>query len=133
MHRNVRNRLLTALTIIILVGSGAYLLLYYMSDNIVFFISPSEINNEHLGKKIRLGGLVKKGSVKKYNAGETMFILTDDTSEMKVKFKGILPSLFREDQGMVAEGIMRDRSILQADRLLTKHDENYKPPKGDKK
>ena len=128
MHRNVRNRLLATLSIVLLVGSGIYLLLFYMSDNIVFFITPSEIKSEHIGKKIRLGGLVKSGSVTKENPGETIFILTDEENEMKVKFRGILPALFREGQGMVAEGIMQNSKILHAGRLLTKHDENYKPP-----
>lgn len=112
----------------LLVGSGIYLLLFYMSDNIVFFITPSEIKAEHIGKNIRLGGLVKIGSVTKENPGETIFILTDEESEMKVKFRGILPALFREGQGMVAEGIIQNSKILYANKLLTKHDENYKPP-----
>lgn len=128
MHRNVKNRLFSSLAIITLVGSGIYLLLFYMSDNIVFFISPSELKAEHLNKKIRLGGLVKVGSVDKTNASETIFVITDNEKEMKVRFKGIVPALFREGQGMVAEGIISNSGIMKADRLLTKHDENYKPP-----
>ena len=128
MHKNVRNRLLIALTTILLVTSGIYILLYYLSDNIVFFLTPSEIKTEHMGKKLRLGGLVKNGSVDKGIAGEATFILSDEDKEMKVIYRGILPALFREGQGMVAEGIMQNRFEMKADRLLTKHDENYKPP-----
>lgn len=128
MHRNVRDRLFSSLAIITLVGAGIYLLLFYMSDNIVFFLAPSEVKNEHINKKIRLGGLVKIGSVDISIASKTIFTLTDNKKEIKVEFKGILPALFREGQGMVAEGMILSSGIMIAERLLTKHDENYKPP-----
>lgn len=128
MQKKVRNRLLISLTVIALIASGIYLILFYLSDNIVFFIAPSEITESHMGKKIRIGGLVKKGSVIKA-LSETTFILSDGKKEIRVKYRGILPALFREGQGMVAEGFLQDRYEIVSKRLLTKHDENYKPPK----
>jgi cytochrome c-type biogenesis protein CcmE len=132
MHKKVRNRLLISLTVIALMASGAYLILFYLSDNIVFFIKPSEITETHMGKKIRIGGLVKEGSVVK-GSPETIFILIDNEKEIRVKYIGILPALFREGQGMVAEGFLENRFEITSKRLLTKHDENYKPPKSKEK
>lgn len=126
MQKRVRNRLLTSLGIILIVAGGIYVSLYFLSENIVFFVAPSEVTEKHLGKKIMLGGLVENGSVKKSGA-EVAFNLMDGKKSIQVKFRGILPALFRESQGIVAEGRL-ENGVLLANRLLTKHDENYRPP-----
>ncbi len=128
MHHRVRNRLLISVGIILTVSVGLYITLYFLSENIVFFVAPSEVSAKHIGKKIRLGGLVQKGSIKRPNVSETVFDLTDGAASFRVQFRGILPSLFRESQGIVAEGYIEEETLI-ASRLLTKHDENYKPPK----
>lgn len=130
MHRNVRNRLSFVLIILFLVSLGIGILLYFLSDNIVFFLKPSEIKTEHYDRKIRIGGLVQESSIKDLGSGEVSFILSDKNNDIMVHYKGILPALFRENQGMVAEGYLKKGNILyfKAEKLLTKHDENYKPP-----
>ncbi|MFT6333200.1 MAG: cytochrome c-type biogenesis protein CcmE [Lentimonas sp.] len=99
-------------------------------ENIVFFYSPSEIQEIEISAKktIRVGGLVKEGSVK-YSAGNLEFVITDLKSELKIQYSGIKPNLFRETQGMVAKGSLnKEKNIFIASELLAKHDENYMPP-----
>ena len=133
MNFKVRNRLIITLILFASITSGISLILYFLSDNIVFFITPSEISDKHLGKKIRIGGLVEQGSINKSDRG-IIFSITDNEKSMKIKYSGILPGLFREGQGVVSEGIFRNKlDIFEAERLLTKHDENYKPPEKGKK
>ena len=133
MNLKVRNRLLITLLLIVSTSFGIYIILYFLSDNIVFFITPSEISDKHLGKKIRIGGLVEKGSIIS-SSDAIIFTISGGEKSMKVRYKGILPGLFRESQGIVAEGILKDKSaIFEAIKLLTKHDENYKPPEKVKK
>jgi len=99
-------------------------------NNIVFFYSPSELIN--LSKKdhtIRIGGLVKEGSIKKIDALNTEFVVTDYSADLKVKYNGLLPDLFREKQGVVAKGkydALQNEFVSRE--LLIKHDENYMPP-----
>ena len=117
------------LTLLFFVGSGIYITLYFLSGNIVFFITPSELSVKHLNKKVRVGGLVQVGSINKPQPDLTIFAIHDNRKSIKVEYKGVLPALFRESQGIVAEGVFSDLSgIFYATRLLTKHDENYKPP-----
>lgn len=100
------------------------------NNNIVFFISPSDIKEEHYStdKIIRIGGLVKENSLNFIKNGEiTEFIITDLNKDISVLYEGILPNLFREGQGMVAKGKFNDNNIFIALELLTKHDENYMP------
>lgn len=98
-----------------------------MSDNIVFFYEPSELHKADLSKDIRLGGLVEKGSIVKIDAATLEFDLTDYKTKIRVRYRGVIPTLFREGQGVVAAGMMHD-DLFVAKELLTKHDENYKPP-----
>jgi len=128
MQKKLKNRLLTALLTVCLVSAGISIVLYYLSDNIVFFIKPHEISEQHYGRKIKIGGLVKKDSYTKDTGGNIFFVLRDEDSEIRVRFRGILPALFRENQGIIAEGYLQEGNIFLAERLLTKHDENYKPP-----
>jgi cytochrome c-type biogenesis protein CcmE len=129
MKHKARNRLIIALILFISASAGISIILYFLSDNIVFFITPSEISEKHLGQKIHIGGLVEKGSIEKYDSRTIIFTISDGKKSMKVKYSGILPGLFRESQGVVVEGFLVNISeIFEAKSLLTKHDENYKPP-----
>ena len=115
------------LTVLILT---TYLVLKSLEDNVVYFISPTEI--KELGeidynKKYRVGGMVKKNSVF-MNSNEIDFIITDFKNEINVKFSGIIPNLFSEEKGVVAEGFLKDKNFLKASKILAKHDENYMPP-----
>ena len=106
-----------------------FLVIKALEDNVVYFKSPTEIKNlsELENKKIRVGGMVKKNSIKT-NDNEINFIITDFKNELSVSFKGSVPNLFEEGKGVVAEGFLKDRSYLNAKKILAKHDENYMPP-----
>lgn len=99
-----------------------------LQENIVFFLSPSEIAQKHPGNaRIRIGGLVKEGSIAHGEGDELRFTVTDRVQEIAVVFHGVAPSLFREGQGVVAEGVLANQTF-QATRILAKHDETYMPP-----
>ena len=106
-----------------------FLVMKALEENVVYFKSPSEIKNlsELENKKIRVGGMVKKSSIKTNNS-EINFIITDFKNELVVSFEGSVPNLFEEGKGVVAEGFLKDRSYLKAVKILAKHDENYMPP-----
>tara|TARA_B100000579_G_scaffold146794_1_gene119109 strand:- start:263 stop:685 length:423 start_codon:yes stop_codon:yes gene_type:complete len=106
-----------------------FLVIKALEENVVYFKSPTEIKNlsELENKKIRVGGMVKKNSIKT-NDSEINFIITDFKNELLVSFKGSVPNLFEEGKGVVAEGFLKDRSYLRAIKILAKHDENYMPP-----
>jgi cytochrome c-type biogenesis protein CcmE len=114
---------------LVVVGGAAGLALYALSDSIVFFYSPSEVVEKALrpGARLRVGGLVKTGSVVK-SAGETVaFVVTDGAHDLAVSYQGLLPDLFREGQGVVAEGVLEPSDQMRADTILAKHDERYMP------
>ena len=106
-----------------------FLIIKALEENVVYFKSPTEIKNlsELKNKKIRVGGMVKKSSIKT-NDTEINFVITDFKNELLVSFKGSVPNLFEEGKGVVAEGFLKDRSYLKAVKILAKHDENYMPP-----
>ena len=106
-----------------------FLIIKALEENVVYFKSPTEIKNlsELDNKKIRVGGMVKKSSIKT-NDTEINFVITDFKNELLVSFKGSVPNLFEEGKGVVAEGFLKDRSYLKAVKILAKHDENYMPP-----
>lgn len=110
-------------------GIAAGLMLYAISDTIVFFFTPSEVAEKNIqpGQRIRLGGLVENGSVKKGNGTIVTFSVTDKIQTMTVSYNGQLPDLFREGQGVVAEGVLNADGSFGADTVLAKHDENYMP------
>ena len=122
-------RLTFVLIALFLLGSSTALILAAFEDNIVFFFSPTELKNKNPGpnKRLRIGGLVKAGSVEKSDGGVVTFSITDTAKTVKIRYKGILPDLFREGQGIVAEGHFNGR-LFRADEVLAKHDENYMPP-----
>jgi len=108
---------------------AAGLMLYAMSDRIVFFTAPSEFAAKPPppGTRLRIGGLVEDGSVVKRADGEVTFSVTDGGATVPVAYKGILPDLFREGQGVVAEGLVGADGVFTADSVLAKHDEQYMP------
>jgi cytochrome c-type biogenesis protein CcmE len=108
---------------------AAGLVLYALSDRIVFFNSPSDIraNAPGPGQRIRLGGLVVEGSLVKGSQGSVRFAVTDGAETVQVAYRGILPDLFREGQGVVTEGVLEPGGGFAADTVLAKHDENYMP------
>ena len=118
----------------ITIATSIYLILWALRDNIVFFYSPSEIQQKINLKeidemsKLRLGGMVKESSVEQLNDGSINFIITDFDREMVVFYKGIIPDLFKEQQGVIAEGSINNEGIFVANSILAKHDENYMPP-----
>ena len=105
------------------------LVLYAMNDTIVFFNSPADIQAKSVqpGTRIRLGGLVKEGSVQRGADQQITFEVMDAEAVIEVNYKGLLPDLFREGQGVVAEGILESPRAFRADSVLAKHDENYMP------
>ena len=108
---------------------AAGLILYALNDEIVFFQSPSDVAEQAIphGQRIRLGGMVKDGSIEKDGGTTVRFVVTDGASDLAATYTGILPDLFREGQGVVAEGTVGTDGVFHADTVLAKHDENYMP------
>jgi cytochrome c-type biogenesis protein CcmE len=105
------------------------LVLFALKDSIVFFNSPTELVEKHIkpGQRIRIGGLVTEGSVTRGNNLTVRFEVTDGKSFVNVAYRGLLPDLFREGQGVVAEGALDAEGTFEADTVLAKHDERYMP------
>jgi len=117
-------------TCLVVLGVAVALVLYAMRDSIVFFYSPSDVAEMQVssGQRFRLGGLVETGSVARDEGTTVRFVVTDGAKTLPVTYTGILPDLFREGQGVVAEGILEPDGVFHADSVLAKHDENYMPP-----
>lgn len=129
MTRKQRRAAFIVLGLAIL-GIAVALVLNAMRDSIVFFYSPSDISEKAIGpgERLRLGGLVETGSVVKDGSTDVIFTITDFGDSIRVHYSGILPDLFREGQGVVAEGELQPDGMFRADTVLAKHDENYMPP-----
>ena len=127
--RKVKIRAFFILLIFISLSLTAFLVFKSFEENVVYFMSPSDIKNssELETKKIRVGGMVKEKSIK-ISDSEINFIITDFKNELIVSFNGSVPNLFEEGKGAVIEGILQDRNYIKADKILAKHDENYMPP-----
>ncbi|HMW79886.1 MAG TPA: cytochrome c maturation protein CcmE [Accumulibacter sp.] len=113
----------------------ATLVLNAFQSNLVFFFSPTQVaaGEAPKGKSFRIGGMVKEGSLQRSADGVTLrFVVTDTDKEMTVAYKGILPDLFREGKGVVAQGKLDDDGVFVAGEVLAKHDENYMPPEAAK-
>jgi cytochrome c-type biogenesis protein CcmE len=121
-------RLVIAVGVVAVVGVAAGLVLNAFQSNLVFFFTPSQIagNEAPLARTFRLGGLVVAGSVKRQGVSVN-FEVTDTAKVVPVRYEGILPDLFKEGKGVVAQGRMRD-GVFEAREVLAKHDENYMPP-----
>lgn len=113
----------------VLLAAAVGLMLTAFEENIVFFYSPTDVKEKELpvDRRLRIGGLVEEGSVDKSAGSQIRFRVTDMVNTLPVVYTGLLPDLFREGQGVVAEGLLKD-GVLQADEVLAKHDENYMPP-----
>jgi cytochrome c-type biogenesis protein CcmE len=112
-----------------LLGVAVALVLFALRDNIVFFYSPAEIEARHVapGVRLRIGGLVEQGSFKRDQGRSISFVVTDGKGSLPVTYTGLLPDLFREGQGVVAEGSLDQGGTFRADSVLAKHDERYMP------
>ena len=124
-------RLFITIIIILTLGLATKLILMALEDNIVYFYTPIDLiekfgDTKNIQNKIRIGGLVLESSIKK-EGEKTIFMITDRKKEVRVVFDGPLPDLFREGQGIVAEGMFQNNNFI-ASEVLAKHDENYMPP-----
>ena len=127
--KKVKLRALFIFLLLVSVILSIFLVLKSLEENVVYFLSPTEIKNlsEINNKKIRIGGMVKNQSII-INSDKVIFIVTDFKNEISVSYSGLVPNLFEEGKGVVAEGFLKDRSFLVADKILAKHDEKYMPP-----
>ena len=127
--KKVKLRALFISLLLVSVILSIFLVLNSLEENVVYFLSPTEIKNlsEINNKKIMIGGMVKNQSII-INSDRVIFIVTDFKNEISVSYSGSVPNLFEEGKGVVAEGFLKDRSFLVADKILAKHDENYMPP-----
>lgn len=124
-----RRRLWMLVGSLAVLGVAAALVLTALNDNIVFFYSPTQLAEKKPGpaQRLRIGGLVEQGSVQKQGQ-EVRFVVTDMAKTVPVVYRGLLPDLFREGQGVIAEGTLGADGVFVAREVLAKHDENYMPP-----
>ncbi len=128
--KKVKSRIFFLLLILVLAAIVMFFVLKSLEDNVVYFFSPTEINNKtniYFDKKIRVGGIFKVNSVSR-NEKSINFVITDLKKEIIVSYTGLVPNLFSEGKGVVAEGKLKDKKYFVADKILAKHDENYMPP-----
>ena len=127
--RKVKLRFFFILLILITLALSFFLILKSLEENVVYFQSPSEIKvlAEVEKNKIRVGGMVKNESIS-VQAEELKFIITDFKNEIMVSYSGVIPNLFGEGKGVVAEGYLKDKNFFLATKILAEHDENYMPP-----
>ena len=127
--RKVKLRFVFIVLILLSLILSVFLVLKSLEENVVYFKSPSDIQllNEIKNKKIRVGGMVKNNSIK-ISSNKINFIITDFKNEINVSYTGLIPNLFSEGKGVVAEGYLKDKNFFEALKILAKHDENYMPP-----
>jgi len=124
-------RLTLALLAVAAIIAAAVLALSALKDQAAYFYTPSDVAKDHVqpGTAVRLGGMVEKGSLKRLPDGVTIsFVVTDNAASVPVRFKGIVPALFREGSGVVADGKFDATGQFLAEQILAKHDERYMPP-----
>ena len=127
--RKVKLRFFFVILIVVTLSLTIFLILKSLEENVIYFKSPSEVKilSEKQKKKIRIGGMVKTDSISIVNK-ELSFVITDFKSEINVVYSGLIPNLFEEGKGVVAEGFLKDENFFLATKILAKHDENYMPP-----
>ena len=127
--RKVKLRFLFIASVFLSLILSVFLILKSLEENVVYFKSPSDIQflKEIKNQKIRVGGMVKENSIQVLPE-RINFIVTDYKNEINVVYSGVLPNLFSEGKGVVAEGFLKDRNFFEATKILAKHDENYMPP-----
>ena len=134
LRKKVKSRFFFLMLSLISVAIVIFVVLRSLEENVVYFFSPTEIYNKtniSFNKKIRVGGLVKMNSISK-NETSINFVITDLKKEIVVSYNGLVPNLFSEGKGVVAEGKLKDKKYFIADKILAKHDENYMPPEVNK-
>ena len=131
MRLRKQQRLLLVITALVLLGGATGLVMLALSDSVAFFVTPSDIATrkvEAADRRFRLGGLVVPGSIDRTAGDGTIaFALTDQAHEVRVRYRGLLPDLFREGQGIVAQGQLGGDGVFDASEVLAKHDESYMP------
>ena len=127
--RKVKLRFIFVLSILLTLILSVFLILKSLEENVVYFQSPTEIKalSEINKKKIRVGGMVKVNSIS-VESKDVKFIITDFKNEINIIYSGVVPNLFSEGKGVVAEGYLKDKNFFLATKILAKHDENYMPP-----
>ena len=127
--RKVKLRFFFVSLILITLALSVFLIIKSLEENVIFFKSPTEIKalGEIDKKKIRIGGMVKKNSISIISK-QIKFVVTDFKNEINVIYSGVVPNLFAEEKGVVAEGFLKDKNYFLATKILAKHDENYMPP-----
>ena len=130
LAKKVKSRMTFLILLLLSTAVIIFFVLKSLEENVVYFFSPTEIYNKlniSFDEKIRIGGLVKENSLIK-SQKSIKFIITDLKNEIIVTYNGLVPNLFSEGKGVVAEGQLKDRKYFVADKILAKHDENYMPP-----
>jgi cytochrome c-type biogenesis protein CcmE len=130
LTKKVKSRILFIILVFLFSLLAFFFIIKSLNKNILYFSSPTEIKQKEdipFGKAMRVGGMVKKGSIK-INQKNIQFIVTDFENEILISYAGTVPNLFAEGKGVVAEGKLSDKNFFIADRILAKHDENYMPP-----
>ena len=130
LSKKARSRFMILIFLLVSAVIVLFIVFKSLDENVIYFFSPTEIYNKEnisFNKKIRIGGLVKEGSL---NNNQTLinFVVTDLNNEIIVSYSGSLPNLFSEGKGVVVEGKLKDKKYFIADKILAKHDENYMPP-----
>ncbi len=130
LGKKAKKRAIFLALLLLLSAVTVFLIFKSLEENIVYFFTPSEIYNKQnisLNKTIRVGGLVKENSISK-EQNSIRFIITDFKKEIIVSYSGLIPNLFSEGKGVIAEGVLKDKKYFIAEKILAKHDENYMPP-----
>jgi len=130
LTKKVKNRIIFLTSLLVFLLIILFFIIKTLNENLLYFHTPTNIETNQkveIGKKMRLGGMVKKNSITA-TKNEIKFIITDFTNEIIVSYKGSIPNLFAEGKGVVAEGRLKDKKYFIATKILAKHDENYIPP-----
>ena len=127
--KKVKLRILFLVILLSSIILTIFLVLKSLEENVVYFLSPTDVKslNELNQDKIRIGGMVKDSSIN-ISSDKINFIITDFENEINVVYSGLVPNLFQENKGVVAEGVLKDKNYFKAEKILAKHDENYMPP-----
>ena len=130
MSPKQRRRLAFAVALVVAGAGATALILSALKDNVLYFYSPSDVATKHIepGVAFRVGGLVENASLKHGAGADVRFVVTDGAHQLPVDYAGVLPALFREGQGVVAEGRLSETGTFEATQVLAKHDEKYMPP-----
>ena len=130
LTKKVKNRILFLGTFLTIILISIFFILKTLNNNLLYFKTPSDVqksNDTLSGNYMKIGGMVKKNSIKVDNE-KIRFIITDYNNEIFVSYSGTVPNLFLEEKGVIAEGVLKDKKYFEAARILAKHDENYMPP-----